>query len=466
MGHVFLLAMLVCAVVSLAYPWVGVLYGYLFVVMQPQEVWWWDFINVRATFWVIVPTCIGVLIGLARKSLNFEPLKDKRNLFILLLWAFSVLSYFFGAYVHTLSPYRFSIPAVTLSRLNKIIFFYFVACICIDTQKKAKYLYVVMLVSVGYLTYWANNQYWTGHWFGRLQGPTSAAGGGLYIDQNDFAMVFAVAQPFLWYFGVNCKSKLMSAFWWLLMPLSWNAIFLTGSRGGFLGLVVAIILIVVRSKRRILGLALIPIFLLVFLRDAGPIMAGRVISIDHYQVHKSAEDRLHAWQAAGRMIAAHPIVGVGLASFGPAFPHYSNHHPREAHDTFLQITAESGVFAGAMYLMIAFTLISALWKNGNDLKNRGAGEDASTLLMINEAVMIGFTGLVVCSIFLSLQEFEIFYCLNVLGNAVLYVSRNYSDRSESRLVTHVENACDRTSEGLCSFSSSKSRRAVMGILGV
>ncbi|MGH8305124.1 MAG: hypothetical protein ACRETG_05885, partial [Steroidobacteraceae bacterium] len=45
---------------------------------------------------------------------------------------------------------------------------------------------------------------------------------------------------------------------------------------------------------------------------------------------------------------------------------------------------------------------------------------------INEATLIALCGLVVCSIFLSLQEFEIFYCLNVFANAVLYTSSNKS----------------------------------------
>lgn len=437
MGHVFVIAMVICAVASVMYPWIGVLYGYLFVVLQPQAVWWWDFTDVRATFWVVVPTCLGVIFGLIRKTIKFDALRNRRNVFILLLWIFCVLSYFFGAFVHTASSYRFSIPAVTLSRLDKIFFFYFLACLCIDTEKKAKYLFIVMLASFVYLTYWANSQYWAGHWTGRLHGPAPLAGGGMYYDQNNFAMAFVVAQPFIWYFGANCGSKLLRVSSWLLVLLSWNAIFLTGSRGGFLGLLTTIFLLVLRSKRRVLGFALIPLFLVVFVREAGPVMTKRVFSLDHYEVHASAEERLHAWAAARRMIIAHPITGVGLASFGPAFPYYSDHHPREAHDTFFQITAESGLGAGLMYLLIVYTLISSLWKNGSKLKRSQSRGEYSVLLMLNEATMIGFTGLAVCSIFLSLQEFEIFYCLNVLANAVLYISRNKNEGAQSSIKESV-----------------------------
>lgn len=427
MGHLFIVLMAVCAVVSLAYPWIGVLYGYLFVVLTPQAIWWWDFTDVRATFWVILPTCIGVLIALARKTVNVDILKTRRNLYILILWVTLVLSYFFGAFVHVVSPYRFTIPAVILSRFNKIFFFYFVACLCIDTERKAKSLYLVMLLSFAYLTYWAIDQYLTGHWFGRLNGPMSPSGAGLYGDQNDFAMAFVVAQPFFWYFGSSQKNWIWRWAWWLWIPLSWDAVFLTGSRGGFLGLITTVGFMVLRSRRKILGLALIPAFLLVFSLEAGPVMKTRVLSIDHYHKSGSAEDRLHAWHAAGRMIVAHPVTGVGLASFGPAFPYYSRHKPREAHDTLLQITAESGVFAGGVYVLIVLNLIRSLWKNGEVLKRRAPSDDVKFALMINEATMIGFIGLAVCSIFLSLQEFEIFYILNVLGNTVLFLSRPHDE---------------------------------------
>ena len=278
-----------------------------------------------------------------------------------------------------------------------------------------------MLASFAYLTYWANHQYLVGNWSGRLNGPSSITGSGIYQDQNDFAMAFVVAQPFFWFFGSARKTKLARWICWLIIPLSWNAVFLTGSRGGFVGVTATIFIIAMRSRRKLLGLALIPVFLLVFLVEGGPVMTARVNGLDQYQVHRSVQDRFHSWQAAERMIEANPITGVGLASYGPAFPYYSHHHPREAHDTLLQITAESGVFAGAMYLLIVLSLICSLWKNGSQIRREGARNDA--LLMMNEASMVGFMGLVVCSIFLSLQEFEIFYCLNVLGNSVLYLSR-------------------------------------------
>ena len=44
---------------------------------------------------------------------------------------------------------------------------------------------------------------------------------------------------------------------------------------------------------------------------------------------------------------------------------------------------------------------------------------------------MSFSGLIVCSMFLSLQLFEIFYCLCVMMNAVLYISAKKRKAIES-----------------------------------
>ncbi len=122
------------------------------------------------------------------------------------------------------------------------------------------------------------------------------------------------------------------------------------------------------------------------------------------------------------MIRDHPFVGVGLASFGPAFPDYSQDRPREAHNTIFQITAESGIVAGVMYILIVVTTIRSLWR----LRYRTSGGDIEpdrSVWLISEATLVGFCGLVTCAMFLSLQVFEIFYLLNVLANCVVYLDR-------------------------------------------
>jgi O-antigen ligase len=166
----------------------------------------------------------------------------------------------------------------------------------------------------------------------------------------------------------------------------------------------------------------IPLFMGAYVWQAGDIMRSRAGTIGDYRTETSAATRFEAWDAAINMISNYPLTGVGLASFGPAFPDYSDKAPREAHNTLLQITAESGLIAGAMYVLIVSSSLIGLWKNGKRYKQTDE-PDKRLLHCINEAALVSLCGLVVCSLFLSLQIFEIFYYLCLVVNSVLYLSK-------------------------------------------
>jgi putative inorganic carbon (HCO3(-)) transporter len=169
---------------------------------------------------------------------------------------------------------------------------------------------------------------------------------------------------------------------------------------------------------------LIPALVVAYFWQAGDVMRERATTISQYSSESSAAGRLESWSVAIGMMQTHPVTGVGLASFSTAFPDYSRAPPLEAHSTFFQIAGESGVLAGLMYLLIVAGCLMGLWRNGNQLRKLlGRGGLPARLHTLNEAVLASFAGLVVCSLFLSLQLFEIFYCLAVMTNAVLHVSR-------------------------------------------
>jgi O-antigen ligase len=118
------------------------------------------------------------------------------------------------------------------------------------------------------------------------------------------------------------------------------------------------------------------------------------------------------------MMLEYPITGVGVASFGMAYPDFSNADPREAHNTFFQIGAESGVFAVIFYLLFLAKTFKDLWpiskKSDLDLNLTG---DFS--LLMSKAVLSSWLGFIVCAFFLSLQVFEQFFYLALLSNYII-----------------------------------------------
>lgn len=423
MGRLFFLGLLAAvSVVSLARPWVGVVCAYFVAILTPQAVWYWDFQDIRPVYWVLLPTLIGVLVGLLRSQYDLSILKQKRVLYMLLLWWCFIWSYFLGPYTDAGGPWRFSDPSLILSTLNKILLLYFIATLCLDSVEKLKALIYVIAISAVYLTYWANDRYLSGHVIGRMGGPVDINGIGIYADENSFAMLFVVAQPFLWYLGVSFKNRILKYGCWLIIPFAWHAVFLTASRGGLVGIAATTALMGLRSRNKLFGLLLLPAFIFVYNWQAGDLMKSRADTIGEFRTEESAATRLEAWAAATKMIAAHPLTGVGLASFGPAFPDYSDKHPREAHNTFFQITAESGVLAGAMYALLVVTSLTALWRNGGRFRREKADMRTNFVYLANEITLVALFGLAICSLFLSLQVFEIFYCLIAIVNSIIYIS--------------------------------------------
>jgi len=426
MGKVVLYMLLASTgAVAVFRPWVGVVASYFIIILGPQYIWWWHFGGVRPIYWVMLPTIAGFVIMLFAGKNDLKHIYNKRILFQFVLFGAFVISYYLGPYVHVFNQFRFSDPTVVFDLVLKIFVLFFIGSACIDTEKKFQYMILIFIVSIVYLTYWINDMYLFQGRYGRIAGPVGIYGNGTYSDENTFAMFFVVGGPFLYYAGLYCRKNIYRCSLWLIIPFAWHGIFLTGSRGGLVGLIVTVLVVILRSKKRLLAtMIILPLFATAYVWQAGDVMKGRADTITEFDQERSASTRIEAWSAAISMIKAHPLTGVGLASFGQAFPTFSEYEPREAHNTLFQITAESGVIAGAMYILIILNSLKNLTRKFNP---QGTSE---LLLMAREAILASFCGLVVCSMFLSLQVFEIFFFLCILANSSIHLTKtsgNYSN---------------------------------------
>jgi O-antigen ligase len=202
------------------------------------------------------------------------------------------------------------------------------------------------------------------------------------------------------------------------MPFVWHAVFLTGSRGALLALGAAMLVIVVRMKRRSLGIALVILFAIAFVWQAGDTMMNRAASIDDYSEDASASGRLDAWEVGAKMMAAHPLTGVGPGAFLRAFPSFSDRPPLQAHNTFVQFGGEFGLLALIAVAVLLASCIASLWK----IKPEGLfGSNGPTDfdLYVREATLAAIVGLTTSAFFLSLQLFEVMYFLVFMSSALV-----------------------------------------------
>jgi len=412
---------------SLARPWIGIIVYYLLALMVPQNIWWWGFEGLRVSLLIAGFTLFGMVLCFSLKKFDTDFLKTRLNLWMLLLWVCITLSYLLGPYVSSFNSEGLN-PDMLFTMSNKMFLFYFCATLAIDSPKKLRYLLAIYALTTIYLIYWANMQYFTANWdqfsMGRLKGPRSIEGGSIYEDENAFAMLFVTGLPFVYYMGYEVSRKWLRYAIWAIIPLGWHAVFLTGSRGGLLGLVVVIMLTVLKSSRKILAIPLVLSFIVFYQMQAGSTMKDRSELISGYEGEGSAEQRLTAWNGGAGMVWAHPITGVGLGSFITALPRFADTSPRVAHNTFIQYVAESGIIAGLSFLMIT----AVFYKNSKRVmawcREHSDHDESSVLANYNDACFVSFAGFIVSSLFLSLNTYEVFFYLLIINNSlIVYCNR-------------------------------------------
>ncbi|MDY0222946.1 MAG: O-antigen ligase family protein [Desulfobacterium sp.] len=425
MGKLLLVALILFAgAAALARPWIGIVSYYLLSTLGPQYIWWWVFEGLRVSLIVALSTLFGISLSAMRHNYDFNFLLNKQNFWLGFLWFCILVSYIFGPYVASFSSSGLN-PSQLFSLTNTIFLFYFCAALEMNEVRKLRYLVIVFAVSTIYLIYWANAQYFSGNWsqfnMGRLMGPRSIHGGTIYNDENAFAMLFVTGLPFIYYLGFASKNWFVRLGLWAIIPLGWHAVFLTGSRGGLVGLIVVMGSVIMTSKRRMLMIPLLLMFVFFYQWQSGDIMDDRSQMIAGYEGDKSAEDRLNAWAGGFKMLEAHPITGVGLGSFITALPLYHESRPMVAHNTFVQFAAESGAGAGLAYLMSIWIFFRHYKKIKDWCLAFPDEKEMHQIDMYNHASATSFVGLFVCSMFLSLNVYEVFFLLILFNNALYQI---------------------------------------------
>jgi probable O-glycosylation ligase (exosortase A-associated) len=272
------------------------------------------------------------------------------------------------------------------------------------------------------MTYWANKQYLIYNVHGRLNGP-AGPWGSIYYDENIFAMLLLATMPFVFYLALIAKNKVIKYALFFVLPFGWHAVFLTGSRGGLITLFIVSILISFRSLKGSYILGFLLMLMIAFAWQGGSIMKQRAGTIDNYSEDESAMGRIDAWSAAIEMAKAHPFTGVGFAAFGQAFSSFSNERPRVAHNTFFQLLGENGLLGACSFLGIILYPICKLFALAKRIKRTNIMADR-TLLFSIEAILASLISFGVSAIFLSLDQYDIFYVLIVMANFIILYGNN------------------------------------------
>jgi probable O-glycosylation ligase (exosortase A-associated) len=236
-----------------------------------------------------------------------------------------------------------------------------------------------------------------------LRGP-----GGMLEDNNDFSLALCMALPLLIHIGSSEKRAVLRRGVWLMVPLTMLTVIMTHSRGGFLSLVACMGVLTWRSRNRVAGFSLAFVAAIVAILVVPQSYIDRIKSIEHYEQDGSAMGRLAAWTVAVKMASAHPVLGVGFTNFRRHYHEYSQpgEFVRVAHNSYLQVWAETGTLCLALYLFLIFYTVWRLW-----LLRREARRYFNTSWILNYTTMFeaSFIAFAVGGTFLNRAAFDLFY---------------------------------------------------------
>lgn len=239
-----------------------------------------------------------------------------------------------------------------------------------------------------------------------LRGP-----GGMMEDNNDFALALVMNVPLLWYLGIGERRPLVLRGTQVAVALTVVTIVLTHSRGAFLALSATAMWIAWRSGKLVRALGA-----LVFLAMLFPVVAPQEV-LDRLSTigdtkESSANARLTAWATAFRMIEANPVLGVGMRNFQSSFREYSvvpleeSSQTYVAHNSYLQIWAESGSVAFVVYLALLGSVFLACRRVHRIGRSRPDLAWAANYARMMEATTVGF---MVGAFFLNRGHFDLVY---------------------------------------------------------
>src|SRR5581483_257048 len=149
----------------------------------------------------------------------------------------------------------------------------------------------------------------------------------------------------------------------LVMPALVVAVALTSTRSAWVGVCAGAAVLFSLKDFRLF--AVLPIVLAVFIALAPASVTKRFFSMFDMN-DPTNRDRVAMLHIGERMIAAHPLTGVGPNMVEPLYTHYRgpdavNKVNPHLHNNFVQIAAERGLPALALWLWFIVSLVRDLW---------------------------------------------------------------------------------------------------------
>lgn len=405
-----------CSVVALKRPFFGLLAYVCYSLLAPHSLTWGPASTFSHVLVIGVCTIVGFFLSAERKNLP----RDRELFFLVALWATFGFS--------TIFAFR---PAEAFSffqLISKSLLMVFIAISLIDSEERVRMLARVIAFSIGFYALKIGLFVIRTGGQGAVYGPDNS----FLLANNSLGMALAMNVPFLFYLAKMESGPWLRRIAAAMLVFSYPAVIGTFSRGAWLGLAVATVLLVLKSKHRVLG-----IIFSILLVMSSPLWISNLVSeqiaarygtLKDYEEDGSAISRFWNWDFCTRVGLSNPLTGGGFYLYSPEayvkyFSEFFEHYPDKVwscHNTWLAMLAEHGLPGFVLWIGLLGSALLSL----RQLKMREHNSGPQNLVTnFSDMLQIALASYMVTSTFVDVGYYEGLYFALVMVIAMKEVAR-------------------------------------------
>jgi probable O-glycosylation ligase (exosortase A-associated) len=399
---------------SFFFPFTGLI-SYLGVAyLRPHQ---WAYIpDTRISMYVAVATLVGYLLfDVTRRYPRILP-----NALLVLLWLQLLMSTFASINTAESQP--------KMIEVTKVFVISLLMTALADSAKRVRQLYVGTALILGALAVRSFARSLYGGAEHRSYGP-----GGMFEDNNDYALLLVMALPIIYYAAKAERGRLLKWGLYFTSLATFFTIFVTRSRGGFVGLCVVMFVLAIRTKYKVTGAIFAPLAILLVLALTPDVITERFRTIRaDGREDRSAQQRLRAWNVCMEIMRDYPLAGVGFRNLMSVYGNYEDEaDARVAHNSFLQMGAEAGI--PAMLLLIGLIALSyfRLWRARSILKTRAPD---SPLIHYTHGLQVALIGYCISGFFVSRQDLELLYQIVAMATTMRMLAQQAEQAAQHEVL--------------------------------
>ncbi len=402
-------------------PYIGVLFWTWISYFNPHRYAWGFAYYFPVATVIAVPTLTGMIFT---KSQNRQKnLLTRETVLLAMLWIWFCATTFYASNVALFAGHMDDAKS-QINTVSKILLMTFLTMLLIVKKEQFQKLVIVVALSCCVRAlFGATFGFQTDGSF-RVYGPPET----FIADNNDFALALNMVLAIMFFLAKAETRKWYRIGYWATFFSSIICILLSYSRGGLLGLGTVILLIAIKSKKKVLAGAILAVGALLVITFSTDQWKERMGGAAEGHIDDSARQRLVSWGFALNLVKDYPFTGGGFETFGDDVVFQkSQKEPLPGgflssgpHSIYFQMLGEQG-FVG---LGIFFSLILSMLFTLRRIRKRAQRlEAAAWALPYANMLEIGLAAYLVSGAFLGRAYFDLFYELVALTVILKLLSR-------------------------------------------